>query len=46
MKASIFFLGVFTAGVLTGVNIDWDSRFWGLATGVSLVRIALELIER
>ena len=45
MKASIFFLGVFTAGVLTGVNIDWDSWFWGVATGISVVRIAFEFIE-
>ena len=41
MKTSIFFLGVFTAGVLTGMQVDWQSWFWGLATGVSIFKLIL-----
>ena len=45
MKTSIFFLGVFTAGVLTGMEVDWDSWFWGLATGVSVVKLLIPLLR-
>ncbi|MBQ4494353.1 MAG: hypothetical protein II968_01155 [Selenomonadaceae bacterium] len=44
MKTSIFFLGVFTAGVLTDMPVDWQSWFWGLAAGVSICRIVKEVI--
>lgn len=46
MKTSILFLGVFTAGVLTDMHVDWQSWFWGLATGFSLCRIAKEVVTR
>ena len=43
MKTSIFFLGVFTAGLLTGLQVDWESFLWGLATGVSAARLLWSL---
>lgn len=46
MKASILFLGVFTAGILTGMHVDWNSWLFGLATGVSIFDLALPPVKR
>lgn len=45
MKTSIFFLGILTAGLLTDMQVDWQSFLWGLATGVSICRIAWAIVK-
>lgn len=45
MKTSIFFFGVFTAGLLTGMEVDWESYLWGLATGASIFQIVWAILK-
>ena len=45
MKTSIFFFGIFTAGLLTGMNVNWESFLWGMAAGVSLIKLTVAILK-
>jgi len=40
----MIYFGVFTAGLLTGMQVDWESWFWGVAFGLSVAKVAWHVL--